>query len=217
MNDETVKRAPGRPRKTTPAAEPVLEIKRGRGRPPKTEEEKAHTRELAAQRKKEKAMLGISTLGSDFDTGDNARYLAHAMVIMEQPPIDRTNPKEVEERIRWYFGHCVNSDMKPTVSGMCNAIGIHRDTLHTWKTGEARKGTHQEVVLRAYRVLEELWEDYMLNGKVNPVAGIFLGKNLFSYRDQQEYVVTPNTGGIPEAVDVATIEAKYAELPDSED
>jgi hypothetical protein len=216
MDDNNVKRGPGRPRKTPPAPEIDSEPKRGRGRPRKTEEEKQTTRELAAQRKKEKALLGISTLGNDFDTGDNARYLAHAMTIMEQPPINIADPREVEGRIKWYFGHCVNSDMKPTVSGMCNAIGIHRDTLHTWKTGEARKGTHQEVVLRAYRVLEELWEDYMLNGKVNPVAGIFLGKNLFSYRDQQEYVVTPNTGGIPEAVDVATIEAKYAELPDSE-
>ena len=217
MNDETAKRGPGRPRKNPPAPLDAPEQKRGRGRPRKTEEEKLRTQELQLQRRKEKAMLGISTLGSDFNSGDNARYLAHAMVIMEQPPIDRSNPKEVEERIKWYFGHCVNSDMKPTVSGMCNAIGIHRDTLHTWKTGQARQGTHQEVVLRAYRVLEELWEDYMLNGKVNPVAGIFLGKNLFQYRDQQEYVVTPNTGGIPEAVDVATIEAKYAELPDSED
>jgi hypothetical protein len=108
--------------------------------------------------------------------------------------------------------------MKPTVSGMCNAIGIHRDTIHSWKVGDRRRGSgHQEVVLRAYRVLEELWEDYMLNGKVNPVAGIFLGKNLFQYRDQQEHVITPNTGAIPEAADVATIEAKYAELPDYED
>ena len=217
MNDNNVKRGPGRPRKDTPVPETPPEQKRGRGRPRKTEEEKKATYERKMQRLEERTKLGISTFGSELNSGDNARYLAHAMVIMEQPPIDRTNPKEVEERIKWYFGHCVNSDMKPTVSGMCNAIGIHRDTLHTWKTGEARRGTHQEVVLRAYRVLEELWEDYMLNGKVNPVAGIFLGKNLFQYRDQQEYVVTPNTGGIPEAVDVATIEAKYAELPDSED
>ena len=193
-------------------------VKRGPGRPRKTEEEKRATQELRMQRLREKTQLGVSTFGQDLNSGDNARYLAHAMVVMEQPPIDITNPQEVEERIKWYFGHCVNSDMKPTVSGMCNAIGIHRDTLHSWKVGDRRKGSgHQEVVLRAYRVLEELWEDYMLNGKVNPVAGIFLGKNLFQYRDQQEYVVTPNTGGIPEAVDVATIEAKYAELPDSED
>jgi hypothetical protein len=192
-------------------------IKRGPGRPRKTEEEKAQTRALAKQRWEEKHKLGLSTFGSDLSAGDNARYLAHAMVVMEQPSIDISNPQEVEARIKWNFGHCVNSDMKPTVSGMCNALGIHRNTLYDWKMGNNRKGTHQEVALRAYSVLEELWEDYMLNGKVNPVAGIFLGKNLFQYKDQQEYVVTPNTGSIPDAMDVATIEAKYAELPDSED
>lgn len=189
-------------------------VKRGRGRPRKTEEEKQRTLELAKERKRLKEELGVSTLGQELSPGDNARFLNHAMTIMKQPPIDRSNPIEVEERIMWYFGHCVDSDMKPTVSGMCNAIGIHRDTLHTWKTGEARKGTHQEVVLRAYRVLEELWEDYMLNGKVNPVAGIFLGKNLFNYSDKQEYVVTPNTGSVPEAIDAEVIAEKYAELPD---
>ena len=217
MNDETVKRGPGRPRKDTPVQETPPEQKRGRGRPPKTEEEKQRSKELSEQRKRLKMELGMSTLSQDLSAGDNARYLAHAMVVMEQPPIDISNPQEVEARIKWYFGHCVNSDMKPTVSGMCNALGIHRNTLYDWKMGNNRKGTHQEVALRAYSVLEELWEDYMLNGKVNPVAGIFLGKNLFQYKDQQEYVVTPNTGNIPDAIDVSTVEAKYAELPDYED
>jgi hypothetical protein len=61
-------------------------------------------------------------------------------------------------------------------------------------------------------LLEELWEDYMLNGKINPVSGIFLGKNLWSYSDKQEMVITPNNGNQP--VDVETIEAKYKELPE---
>jgi hypothetical protein len=57
----------------------------------------------------------------------------------------------------------------------------------------------------------------MLNGKVNPVSGIFLAKNMFyGYSDRQELVLTPNQGGI-DSVDAATIEAKYAELPDYED
>lgn len=33
----------------------------------------------------------------------------------------------------------------------------------------------------------------MNSGKVNPVAGIFLGKNNFGYQDKTEYVLTPNT------------------------
>ena len=41
-------------------------------------------------------------------------------------------------------------------------------------------------------MLEELWVDYMQNGKMNPASGIFLGKNMFQYKDVQDVVVTPN-------------------------
>ena len=41
--------------------------------------------------------------------------------------------------------------------------------------------------------MEMLWENYMQNGKINPVSGIFLGKNNFGYTDKQEHVITPNT------------------------
>lgn len=152
---------------------------------------------------------------ANLEPGDNSKFLRHALTTLELPPIDISDPSQVEGRIGWYFNHCIDNDMKPTVSGMCNALGIHRDTLHTWRTGEFRADSHQAVVLKAYRLLEELWEDYMLNGKINPVSGIFLGKNHFGYTDKQEYVVTPNTG--VESVDVKTIEAKYAELPEIEE
>ena len=33
----------------------------------------------------------------------------------------------------------------------------------------------------------------MLNGKINPVSGIFLGKNNYGYQDKTEYVLTPNS------------------------
>ena len=53
----------------------------------------------------------------------------------------------------------------------------------------------------------------MLNGKINPVSGIFLSKNLFyGYSDKQEFVLTPNNG-VSDA-DAATIAAKYDELPE---
>ncbi len=186
--------------------------KRGRGRPPMTQEQKNKNKELRAQGKLEP---GKPNFGQEYiQPGDNSRYLKHALATLELPPIDIRDPEQVSDRLDWYFTHCADSDMKPTVNGMCNALGIHRDTLHTWKTGEVRAGTHQDIVLKAYRVLEELWEDYMLNGKVNPVSGIFLGKNLFTgYADKSEVVLTPNNRGLSEA-DVATVEAKYEELPE---
>ena len=46
--------------------------------------------------------------------------------------------------------------------------------------------------------MEILWENYMQNGKINPVSGIFLGKNNFGYQDKQEMVLTPNTNNEPD-------------------
>lgn len=183
-----------------------------RGRPPKPKTEEI------VPKKDGRGSAGINNLPqnqTNLDPGDNSRYLRHALVTMNMSPIDISDPKQVEERIMWYFAHCADNDMKPTVKGLCNSLGIHRDTIHTWKTGEVRAGTHKEIVLRAYDMLEELWEDYMLNGKINPVSGIFLGKNHFGYADKQEYVVTPNTGGVSyDDVDIKAIEAKYEELPE---
>lgn len=151
------------------------------------------------------------------EPGDNSKYIRHALATLNLPPIDIANARQVEERIGWYFNHCIDNDMKPTVNGMCNALGIHRDTIHAWRTGEHRPDSHQAIILKAYRLLEELWEDYMQNGKINPVSGIFLAKNMFvGYSDKQEVVLTPNHSQMQET-DIATIEAKYAELPDVED
>lgn len=147
------------------------------------------------------------------ERGDNSKYVRHALATLNMPPIDISDPKQVEGRIAWYFAHCMEGDMKPTVMGMCNALGISRNTLRTWYNEDFRATTHAPIVQRAYALLEELWEDYMLNGKINPVSGIFLGKNAWNYRDQQEVVVTPNQNR-PAPGDVAALEAKYAELPE---
>lgn len=156
----------------------------------------------------------LAKFGQEYiEPGDNSRFLRHALATLNMPPIDISDPVQVEGRIDWYFEHCIENEMKPTVKGFCNSLGISRKTLMEWRQGNYRATTHQRIIMRAYDLLEELWEDYMLNGKINPVSGIFLGKNQWDYADKQEYVLTPNTGGIEEK-DVAALEAKYAELPE---
>ena len=149
------------------------------------------------------------------EPGDNSRYLSHAMAIAELPMIDINSPVEVQERIEWYFTHCFQNDMKPTVSGLCNALKISRDTLMQWKRGTYRKDTHQEMILSAYRVMESLWEDYAQNGKMNPTIAIFLGCNNYGYQDVRQVNLAPIQAP-PEQVDVAAIEAKYDELPEGD-
>lgn len=95
----------------------------------------------------------------------------------------------------------------------CNALGVRRQTLLKWANGERRAENSDRGVLikRAYEALAELWEDYMLNGKVNPVSGIFLGKNHFGYTDKQEVTLRP--GQMEEAPPTpAELEEKYADI-----
>jgi hypothetical protein len=148
----------------------------------------------------------------DTDPGDNTKFLSHALAIRNMPPIEIADPVQVRNRINEYFALCAENDMKPSATGFRNALRIGKTTLWEWRQGSYRAGTHQAIICEAYDVLEALWEDYMQNGKINPVSGIFLGKNNFGYQDKQEYVLTPSSG--VEAVDAKTIEAKYAELPE---
>lgn len=146
------------------------------------------------------------------EPGDNARYLRYAMASLDLPPIDISDPQQVERRIKDYFEYCLENDRKPNVKGLGNWIGVDASTVNSWKRGEYRAETHSPLIKKAIDVLEELWLDYMLNGKVNPGSGIFIGKNLFGYKDVQDVVLTPNqplNGGVS-AEEVA---AKYAELP----
>lgn len=147
------------------------------------------------------------------EPGDNNKFLAHALAVRNMPDIDTRDPAQVKQRIDDYFKLCVADDVKPTVKGFLNSLRVARSTLWEWKQGNFRSGTHQQIICEAYDVLEALWEDYMMNGKINPVSGIFLGKNNFGYADKQEYVLTPNQQQFS-VEDVKAIESKYEELPE---
>jgi hypothetical protein len=120
--------------------------------------------------------------------------------LMNMPDIDIKNPEEVQQRVNDYFKLYAAYDMKPTVAGLGMALGLDRRRLWEIKTGAAVGGTTQQnlpaetldVIKKAYKLMENLWETYMNSGKINPVSGIFLGKNNFGYQDKTEYVLTPN-------------------------
>ena len=140
--------------------------------------------------------------------GDNTRYLRMARAAADLDPIDISNPKQVAERIDMYFDFCQENDRKPSMLGIANWLGIDRTTLNSWKRGEYRTATHSPIVEKAVMVLEELWTDYMQNGLVNPVSGIFLGKVMFGYKDVQDYIITPNNP-LGDSGDAATLADKY--------
>ncbi len=141
--------------------------------------------------------------------GDNTRFLRHTRLIAKLPIIDISDLVQVQSRIDWYFDHCETADLKPTVFGFCNAIGISRDTLNSWLRGDFRAGTHQAIVKRTYNQLAELWELGLIHNKANPVAAIFAGKNFFNMQDKCEYVLTPNQNQSGFDEDPETIRQRY--------
>ena len=153
------------------------------------------------------------------DEGDNTKYLSLNAALMNMPNIDLNDPVAVQQRLMEYFELYAEADTKPTVVGMAAALNGHSRrwlyaVTHDVPTGG--KGYMANIpkdsanyIKKAYVLLENLWENYMLNGKVNPVVGIFLGKNNYGYQDKTEYVVSPNTQN-EEEYDVNDIKKRYA-------
>lgn len=126
------------------------------------------------------------------EPGDNARYLRYALASWDLPPIDISDPKQVEQRIYDYFQFCIDNDRKPNIKGLGNWIGVDDETVMRWRRGEYRAETHRGLIKKAVDALQEMWWDYGQNGKCNPASWIFIGKNAFGMRDEQQVVITPN-------------------------
>lgn len=124
--------------------------------------------------------------------GENAKFIRFALASWDLPPIDISDPEQVKERLNMYFKHCAENDRKPQIVGMCNWLGISRQTLNEWVRGETRAATHGDIIKKAVSFVEEMWADYMQSGKLNPASGIFLAKNWYGYKDVADVVVTPN-------------------------
>ena len=147
--------------------------------------------------KKKRNRPDLANYGQEYvEPGDNAKYVTFAMETFNLGKVDLNDSDQVIDRINGYFRRCIENDMKPGVVGLANSLGISRQELWNIKSGERGKRLSIETVdaiKKAYGFLEELWEDYMMNGKISPPNGIFIGKNHFSYVDQQNIVVAPQS------------------------
>ena len=143
----------------------------------------------------------IGENGYLLEEGDNNKFTSMGLWLMNLPKIDVHDPEAVRQRLNDYFGYMASQDAKPTVAGMAMALGMDRRRL--WEIKVDAHTTNRWIenlpievkdsIKKAYSLMEYLWENYMVNGKINPVTGIFLGKNNFGYQDKQEMVLTPNT------------------------
>lgn len=143
------------------------------------------------------------------EPGDNAKYIRHSLRLAELPKISMQDADAVKERVYTYFKICEDDDMKPSVAGL--AVALDYDRRRLWEIRAGKREGNPEVtdtIKKAMQLLDLQMVDYMQNGKINPVSGIFLMKNNFGYADKQEVVVTPQSplGAEP---NVEELEEKY--------
>lgn len=150
------------------------------------------------------------------EPGDNSRYLRYAMASLDLPPIDISDPAQVAQRINDYFTFCIENDRKPNKIGLANWLGVDATTVNSWEREEYRSLTHSPVIKKAVSILHELWADYMQNGKVNPASGIFLGKNMFGYKDVQDVTLTPGSP-LGDQPDQKALEERIGALPEADE
>ena len=123
------------------------------------------------------------------------------------------NDEELCERLNWFFMTCAETQQIPNVEKMANALGYHRNSLNDWESG-AKRGfspATKEIISQAKQILASIDAELAQEGKTQPVIYMFRAKNFYGLKDQQDVVVTPNTGATS---DPKTIEAKYEELPE---
>ncbi len=132
------------------------------------------------------------------EPGDNTRIVMTNMKFFDMPKIDLQDPEAVRQRLGEYFQIYGEADLKPTVAGMGMALGMDRRRLWEIKTGNYTSSTPklprevEDLIKKAYEILETSMENYANAGKINPVMAIFMMKNHFGYQDKTEYVLTPN-------------------------
>ena len=169
-----------------------------RGRP------KGSTDTVPRKKRTDKKLLN----DNDNDKGANSKITLHEVKIMKQPKIDLNERSQIEKRIEWYFNECITDDIKPGVAGLCLALGISRQAWQSWGCGKYRDYT--DIVEKSRQVMEAILEQYMLQGKVNPVTGMFLMKNNFHYVDKNEVTIEPRNP-LGDTVDAEQLKQKYLE------
>lgn len=167
-----------------------------------TENELEQVGEEVVKKKRHVGNPAMTGDAIDIDPNENTKYIMQGLRLLNLPNIDLNDPVAVQNRINEYFSIIAENGNKPTVAGLGLALnGMDRRRL--WEIrNDATQGRGnidtlpfevRDIIKKTYKFMEELWENYMQNGKINPVSGIFLGKNNYGYVDKQDVVITPNT------------------------
>lgn len=128
---------------------------------------------------------------SDERAAYNSKALTDMIDLFNIPAVQ--TKQEMIERTTAYFQRCANKGVKPTWEEYALALGVHRQTLWNWASGNFRQRQEFTDIARRAKDFIAAYDARMVtDGKLNPVTYIFRAKNYYDMKDTQDVVVTPN-------------------------
>jgi hypothetical protein len=88
-----------------------------------------------------------------------------------------------------FFSYCEEVELKPTAPGLRLWLGVHRDTIHAWRTQKEKYGVKSDLINTAYD-----WMETYLQGNIDkyPTGSIFLLKTTHGHVDASTVDITTN-------------------------
>lgn len=138
-----------------------------------------------------------------------SKALGDALEYFRAPMVQ--NDEEFVDRAEDYFKRCVERGIRPTWEEFSLAMGTTRFTLWDWEHERYHPRVSPDLIKKAKEFIAAYDAKAVSDGKLNPVAYIFRSKNYYGLKDQQEHILTPNTG---DAVDKQRLIEEAELLPD---
>lgn len=145
----------------------------------------------------------------------NANSIIHAKRLSDLPKIPLSDPELIRERVDWYFQLCATDGIRPNLPGFALAFGLTRTGLINAMSDRRMPRECADELGRGIAILDEIMSSLTLDGKLMPVAAIYLMNNWLGYKNASE--VTTRTETIDTGVDQKALEQKYQTVLDMED
>ena len=118
--------------------------------------------------------------------------------------------EQLDGDIKSFLDLCEKTTTIPTVMGLATWLGVHKDTLYAHASNP--NSIFSDSVKSFIDLCHLSLENGTIDGKVNPVTYIFMGKNYFGLSDSKDIKVSATTSqGSPNAEETASALRKQLE------
>lgn len=117
--------------------------------------------------------------------------------------------EELEKELLEYFELCDKTDTVPTITAIATWLKCNKDTIYAHANNP--NSPFSVLLKNVINVCHTSLENGAVDGKVNSVVYIFMGKNYFGLRDDKNITVTP-TSDNPQISSKSTMDAIQKQL-----